>query len=141
MAAKDPDVVVFMVGANDAYVGMPLDTYRQRVAAVMDQLSDRRVIWVSQPNMGRADLAAAIPPMNEVYAQEAAARPWVTFVDAWVLTSDASGAYPHSDPATPADITATVFHALGFEPETLIRDQLGRPMPISHGRAIETLLA
>jgi uncharacterized protein (DUF1501 family) len=55
-------------------------------------------------------------------------------------SSDASGAYPHSDPATPADITATVFHALGFEPETQIRDQLGRPMPISERRAIEGLL-
>lgn len=93
MASRDPDVVVFMVGANDAYVGMPLDTYRQRVATVMDQLGDRRVIWVGQPNMGRADLAAAIPPMNQVYAQEAASRPWVTYIDAWALTSDASGAY------------------------------------------------
>lgn len=54
--------------------------------------------------------------------------------------SDANGAYPHSDPATPADITATVFHALGFDPETLIRDQLGRPMPISHGRPLRSLL-
>jgi hypothetical protein len=93
MASLDPDVVVFMVGANDAYVGLPLDTYRQRVAAVMDQLSDRRVIWVGQPNMGRADLAASIPPMNDVYRSEASARGWVTYVDAWSLTSDASGAY------------------------------------------------
>jgi hypothetical protein len=58
MALHDPQIVVFMVGANDAYVGMPLDTYRTRVAAVMDQLSGRRLIWVGQPNMGRADLAA-----------------------------------------------------------------------------------
>ena len=109
MASKDPDVVVFMVGANDAYVGMPLDSYRQRVAAVMDQLSDRRVIWVGQPNMGRADLAAAIPAMNEVYAQEAAARPWVRYVDAWALTSDGNGAYAQYLPdetGTPRQIRA-----------------------------------
>jgi hypothetical protein len=93
MALRDPQVVVFMVGANDAYVGMPLETYRTRVAAVMDQLSGRRLIWVSQPNMGRADLAASIPAMNEVYRSEAAARPWVTYVDAWALTSDADGAF------------------------------------------------
>jgi hypothetical protein len=51
-------------------------------------------------------------------------------------SSDASGAYPHNDPTTPADITATLFHALGFDPETLIRDQLNRPMPIADGRPI-----
>ncbi|MGH7128737.1 MAG: DUF1501 domain-containing protein, partial [Planctomycetaceae bacterium] len=56
-------------------------------------------------------------------------------------SSDANAAYPHDDPATPGDITATVFHALGFSPETLIRDQLGRPMPIADGKALTTLFA
>ncbi len=50
--------------------------------------------------------------------------------------SDASGAYPHTDPTIPGDISATVFHALGFDPETEIRDQLNRPMPIANGRPI-----
>ncbi|HXG11484.1 MAG TPA: DUF1501 domain-containing protein [Gemmataceae bacterium] len=50
--------------------------------------------------------------------------------------SDASAAYPHANPVRPDDITATVFHALGFDPETLIYDQLRRPMPISAGRPI-----
>ncbi len=56
-------------------------------------------------------------------------------------SSDRSGAYPHDNPATPADITATVFHALGFDPETLMRDQLNRPIPISKGRPIQALLS
>ena len=51
-------------------------------------------------------------------------------------SSDASGAYPHDNPTTPADITATLFHALGFDPNTHIRDQLDRPLPISHGQPI-----
>ncbi len=93
MASKQPDVVVFMIGANDAYVGMPLDTYHQRVGEVMDQLSDRRLIWVGQPNMGRADLTASIPSVNAVFQQEAAGRAWVTFVDTWSITSDQSGNY------------------------------------------------
>jgi hypothetical protein len=50
--------------------------------------------------------------------------------------SDGSGAYPERDPVLPDDITATVYHALGFDPETEIEDQLGRPMPISKGRPI-----
>jgi hypothetical protein len=91
MAAYDPGVVVFMVGANDAHVGMDLGLYAQRVGQLMDQLNGRRVIWAGQPNMGRADLAAAIPAMNQVFAAEAAKRPWVRYVDTWSLTSDASG--------------------------------------------------
>jgi len=95
MAARQPNVVVFMIGANDAHPGMPLDLYRQRVGALMDQLQapGRRVVWVGQPNMGRADLAAAIPAMNRIFAEEAASRPWVTYVDVWALTSDANGNY------------------------------------------------
>ena len=53
--------------------------------------------------------------------------------------SDASGAYPHENPTNPADITATVFHALGLDPHTIIRDQLNRPIPISTGRPIRSL--
>jgi hypothetical protein len=53
--------------------------------------------------------------------------------------SDPTGAFPKDDPCRPDDITATVFHALGLDPETEIRDQLGRPMPISAGQPILTL--
>lgn len=93
MALYDPSVVVFMVGANDAHPGIDLNAYRQRVGAMMDQFKSRRLIWAGQPNMGRADLAAAIPGMNQVFREEAEKRPWVTYVDTWALTSDASGAF------------------------------------------------
>jgi hypothetical protein len=53
--------------------------------------------------------------------------------------SDPTGAFPKDDPVRPDDITATVFHALGLDPETEIRDQLGRPMPISAGQPIREL--
>jgi hypothetical protein len=53
--------------------------------------------------------------------------------------SDPTGAFPKDDPVRPDDITATVFHALGLDPETEIRDQLGRPMPISAGQPIRQL--
>jgi hypothetical protein len=53
--------------------------------------------------------------------------------------SDPSGAFPKDDPVRPDDITASVFHSLGFDPSTEIRDQLGRPMPISSGEPIRPL--
>jgi hypothetical protein len=93
MALYDPAVVVFMVGANDAHPGIDLNAYRQRVGAMMDQLNGRGLVWVGQPNMSRADLAASIPGMNQVFREEAAKRPWVTYVDTWALTSDAGGAF------------------------------------------------
>jgi hypothetical protein len=53
--------------------------------------------------------------------------------------SDAFGARPVDRPLRPDDITATLFHALGLDPETIIYDQLHRPMPISAGRPIHAL--
>jgi hypothetical protein len=53
--------------------------------------------------------------------------------------SDPTGAFPKDDPARPDDITATIFHALGFDPKTEIRDQLARPMPISAGEPFLSL--
>jgi hypothetical protein len=53
--------------------------------------------------------------------------------------SDAIGARPVDKPLRPDDITATLFHALGLDPETIIRDQLHRPMPISAGQPIHAL--
>jgi Protein of unknown function (DUF1501) len=47
--------------------------------------------------------------------------------------SDPTGSYPKDQPCRPDDLTATLFHALGFDPETTIRDQLGRPVPIAAG--------
>jgi hypothetical protein len=47
--------------------------------------------------------------------------------------SDPTGAYPKDRPCRPDDLTATLFHALGFDPETVIHDQLGRPTPIAAG--------
>ncbi|HEY2911522.1 MAG TPA: DUF1501 domain-containing protein [Gemmataceae bacterium] len=54
--------------------------------------------------------------------------------------SDPTGAFPKDDPCRPDDITATVFHAVGLDPATEIRDQLGRPMPISTGTPIRPLI-
>jgi hypothetical protein len=53
--------------------------------------------------------------------------------------SDSTGAFPADKPARPDDISATLFHALGFDPETTIVDQLKRPVPISAGKPLASL--
>ncbi len=55
--------------------------------------------------------------------------------------SDALGAYPASGRVEPQDLTATIFHCLGLDPHTEIRDPLGRPLPISRGEVIRGVLA
>ena len=57
-----------------------------------------------------------------------------------VGSSDKIGAYPLTDPHKPDDVMATVYHCLGFDPATIIRDQLNRPMPIADGSPIAALL-
>jgi hypothetical protein len=53
--------------------------------------------------------------------------------------SDAVGGLPREGLVTPEDITATLFHQLGYNPQTEIHDPTGRPLPISRGRVIEAL--
>ncbi|RPI88689.1 MAG: DUF1501 domain-containing protein [Planctomycetaceae bacterium] len=55
--------------------------------------------------------------------------------------SDAFAAYPKSNPVTPEDIAATIYHALGIDPETLLRDPLDRPIALATGRPILELFA
>jgi hypothetical protein len=50
-----------------------------------------------------------------------------------------TGAFPKDDLLRSDDVTATVFHALGLDPATEIRDQLGRPTPISAGQPVKAL--
>jgi len=50
--------------------------------------------------------------------------------------SDKTGGHPKDGRVQPQDLTATIFHCLGFRPETEIHDTLGRPLPISRGEII-----
>lgn len=55
--------------------------------------------------------------------------------------SDRTGAYPLRDPVRPDDIAATMYHLLGIDPATEVRDTLNRPLPISAGSVIDDILA
>jgi hypothetical protein len=55
--------------------------------------------------------------------------------------SDRSGAFPVSRPVSPADVHATVFAALGYDPHsTTYPAPEGRPVPLSEGEPIRELL-
>jgi Protein of unknown function (DUF1501) len=56
-------------------------------------------------------------------------------------SSDKVGAYPAADPVRPEDLSATMFHLLGIDPKSEVRDALNRPLPISTGEVISGVLA
>jgi hypothetical protein len=113
----DAEVVVVMLGANDGQGIMLADgtpvpavddprwapEYRRRVGALMDQLraSGRLVVWVGQPPMRNTDFAASMAVVNQAYADEAASRPWVTYVDARAVLGGPGGTYAENLPAGP----------------------------------------
>jgi hypothetical protein len=56
-------------------------------------------------------------------------------------SSDKIGAYPASDPVTPAELAATIFWRFGIDPATEIQDVTGRPFKVSEGEPIRRLFA
>jgi hypothetical protein len=59
----------------------------------------------------------------------------------YVGESDKTGAYPWARPLVPADVHATIFTALGYDPHGIIYHQTdGRPVPLSTGEPIHEVL-
>lgn len=55
-------------------------------------------------------------------------------------SSDRYAAYPATNPTTPADLAATVYHCLGVDPHTQLRDRLDRPLTLCEGTPIRAVL-
>ncbi|MEM7232377.1 MAG: DUF1501 domain-containing protein, partial [Planctomycetota bacterium] len=51
-------------------------------------------------------------------------------------SSNRHGAKPHDNPATPGDLHATIFEALGIPVDSMITDLKGRPFPITEGEPL-----
>lgn len=56
-------------------------------------------------------------------------------------SSDRTAAYPSTNPVSPADLAATIFHCLGIDPHARVTDQEGRPIVIGTGTPIRALFA
>lgn len=55
-------------------------------------------------------------------------------------SSDRLAAYPASNPVTPQDLAATMYHLLGIDRDLTIRDAQGRPYALSTGEPVWDLL-
>jgi len=54
--------------------------------------------------------------------------------------SDRNAAYAADGRVEPRDLIATVFHCLGYRPDTEVHDVQNRPIPISRGNVIQAIL-
>jgi len=106
----NPNVVVLMVGANDAQGMTSADgrvvsssalsaewkaEYARRVAAVMEGVSapGRLVVWVGQPVMGPSDYNERMRALSAIFREQAAAHPGVVYFDSYALFAEGSGQY------------------------------------------------
>jgi uncharacterized protein (DUF1501 family) len=55
--------------------------------------------------------------------------------------SDRIGAYPATDPVTPADLAATIYWRFGINPTTEIYDQTARPFRLAEGQPLSRLFS
>ena len=53
--------------------------------------------------------------------------------------SDKIAAAPTENPVSPADLTATMYHALGIDPQGLVADRLGREITLTEGTPVRGL--
>ena len=56
-------------------------------------------------------------------------------------SSDRTAAYPSTNPVSPADLAATIYHCLGIDPRGQMTDQQGRPIEVSRGALVQALWA
>ena len=104
----DPDAVIVTFGANDgqdaftddgvleAWSPEWFDWYRPRVEEAMDVISenvDGVVYWMGLPVMENDTFTEHARQLNELFAEEAAERPNIEYVDIWDLFLDETGNY------------------------------------------------
>jgi len=112
--ARDPQVSVFMVGAND---DQPIEVdgtsysppdphwvraYRRRVDAVMTTLTagGRHLLWIGMPPMRDAVYSQSMGILDQIMLQETTKFRRVVYVDAWAMFSapGAPGTYAQDVP-------------------------------------------
>jgi hypothetical protein len=55
--------------------------------------------------------------------------------------SDSRASAPNRDPVTPEELTATLFAAMGLDPESTVRTRDNRPMPATQARPVTALFS
>jgi uncharacterized protein (DUF1501 family) len=116
----------------------PMD---QAYSALLEDLSQRglldETLVVSMGEFGRSPkLDAAAGRGHWGYVYSAAFAGGGVRGGQVIGSSDKQASQPKDGKVSPADLAATIFHALGHSPDTLYQDRIGRPLPLSRGEVI-----
>jgi hypothetical protein len=102
MARLDPEIVVFIVGANDwtDVSGNWKADYTAKVDSMMTTLvgSGRTVYWLGSPTLEDPKMDAAVVQVDAIAQQESALHAKVHYVDTYKLFSDAQGSFSFNLP-------------------------------------------
>jgi uncharacterized protein len=98
IARIDPEVVVFIIGANDS--GVAADGYRALVDEMLNILGDdgRSVIWIGSPTLRDDRKNDGVRQLNQVAEEVAGLHARTTYVDAYTLFGDKRGDYTATVP-------------------------------------------
>jgi hypothetical protein len=98
MATINPEIVAFIIGAND-WTTVSGDAwkpgYTQRVDDMMKELigPGRTVYWIGSPTLKDSKMDTAVVEVNAVAAEVAKRHPEVHYIDAYKLFSTADGKF------------------------------------------------
>jgi hypothetical protein len=98
MATINPEIVAFIIGAND-WTTVSGDAwkagYTQRVDDMMKELigPGRTVYWIGSPTLKDSKMDAAVVEVNAVAAEVAKRHPEVHYIDAYKLFSNGDGKF------------------------------------------------
>lgn len=119
------------------------------VSALLDDLSERGLLEstliVMAGEFGRTPRIFSIPKAKLPGRDHWGAVQTVWFAGGGVRggsvvgSSDKNGGYPASDPQTPENLAATIYHSLGIPPTAAWRDPADRPHFLYQGRPIAGL--
>lgn len=128
MALYDPEVTVFIIGANDAE-SIAESTehdpqWRAQYAALVEEMltvlrgNGRTVYWVGAPVMADSGFSQRVQGVNDVFREVAAMHPDVTYVDAYSLFSGPGGSFASNLPVPGAGVVRVrAADGIHFTPE------------------------
>jgi hypothetical protein len=123
---------------------MPACSVPHRIGYDLDQrgrLDETPIVWVGEfgraPRITRANAGREHwPRCDSAVLAGGGVRRGIVYG-----ASDHWAADPTRDPVSPADLGATVLHALGIDPATEVHDSTGRPMRINSDQPLVPLFA
>jgi len=113
----------------------------QLVADLVDRKMWENTVVVWMGEFGRT------PRINQNTGRDHWGRCWSVVVGGGAIkggqaygATSSDGMDIKDDPCSIGDVFATIFKGLGLDPETRIRDNLGRPLPIASGKPLKGLV-